>query len=269
MDVVLLMDGSSTNVVDVDAESETDREVTRFFNQDDYIRAMSPFEIPDGDLDPLDITPGGSNFDGFFQLLALDKGITDDDLITKGTLNEHVADLYRAYWVQFVNANSRVSNSHGSTIQASVSHLVTRIRVDQTSARALQVLLGVITLLILVTSWSLRHAKPLPKPPFSLGAQLSLLAGSKMVGLLALKGPRAQLLTDAQYREELDGYHIKLGWSKTLDGRRRYGIDFEGADEELQRVDTARSKASQRSLIPRPFQWLRCLRRPNPSFDQV
>jgi hypothetical protein len=269
MDVVLLVEGNSTKVLKVDASTESDREVTRFFNQDGYISAMGPFEIPSGDLDPLDITPRGSKFDPFFQLLALDKDMTHEDLINKDTLHEQVANLYRAYWVQFVNANSRVSNSHGSTIQASISHPVARVRVDQTSARALQLLLGLITLFILVTSWSLRNAKPLPKPPFSLGAQLSLLAGSKMVGLLALKGPRVQFLTDAQYRQELDGYHIKLGWSKTLDGRRRYGIDFEGADEELQRVATSRSKASQRSLLFRPLQWLRYLRRPSPSFDQV
>jgi hypothetical protein len=268
MDVIVRVQGNSTEVLHVNTMTETDREVTRFFNQDNDAHAMGPDLIPSKDLDLLDITPKGSNFGPFFQLLAVDIGVTYDELVNQDSLNEPVADLYRAYWVQFVNAYSRVP-APSLLVQSVVSYPVTRVGVDRTSARGLQVLLGVIMVLILITGWSLRHAKPLPRPPFSLGAQLSLMAGSKMVGLLALKSSRVQLLTDAQYREELDGYHIKLGWSRMLDGRRWYGIDFEGADEELQRIDTARSKASQRSLLPCLLRWLQFLRRPRPSFDQV
>lgn len=158
-------------------------------------------------------------------------------------LTSSVTALWRAYRAQYASENLRVPVSAVNTpeLDATLFRDVARVFVNRPSALAMEAILAVIFAVIAYLSLSLRNNKDLPKAPYSIAAQMSFLAGSKLVRLDRLKGAEAQRMSDAKLRAALHGYRLTLGRSVGPDGRWRFGIDFETAEEELRRENSEQS----------------------------
>lgn len=186
----------------------------------------------------------------FFEIMKFHEPDTPlDAWLDPDRLTSSVTALWRAYWVQFASENLRVPATAALNVpDATLLRDVARVVVDRSSAIAMEAILALIFAVVISLSVSLRNKKDVPKAPYSIAAQISFLAGSKLVQLNQLKGAEAQRMSNAKLRTALQGYHLTLGWSAGPDGRRRFGIDFETAEEELRRE---RSKQSLRETARR------------------
>jgi hypothetical protein len=239
MEVELTNAGGRYQVGSVDSASEQERVVTDFFQPTEGSAgsAFPPSWYPMNDF-PFTVTDavnGRDNMDPFFAiLLQHEPAMPLDAFFDTNHLTAAVSQLWRTYWVQFVSLNQRVPiDTPLPTTDALITQARTRIAVDRISAAATEAILAIIFVITAYLSIKLRRAAELPKAPYTLGAQLGFLAGSKMTRLHALRGVQAQRMNDDQMRRALTGFRLTLGWSWSPSGRRRFGIDFVTTDEEI------------------------------------
>jgi hypothetical protein len=241
MEIDLINAGDHYEVNTVNSSSEKQRIVTDFFQPTEGSAgsAFPPSWYPMNDF-PLTVTDavnGRDNMDPFFAILLQHEPATPlDAFFDTNYLTAAVSQLWRTYWVQFVSLNQRVPIDTPLPItDALITQERTRIAVERISATATEAILAMMFVTTAFVAVTLRRAAELPKAPFTLGAQLGFLAGSKLIRLHALRGVQAQRMNDDQMCRALTGFRLTLGWSWSPSGRRRFGIDFVTADEEVLR----------------------------------
>lgn len=96
-----------------------------------------------------------------------------------------------------------------------------RLTQNLVSTRILQALLGTMALCAIITYFALDTRGLLSKPPFSIAAVSSLLAGSE---LLSIVPPGSRLTSDKDLSNIFNGWTFSMGWWER-DGNYRFGID--------------------------------------------
>lgn len=204
--------------------------------QDQEQVATFPIYMPE--LEPLGasegmhiLPPSDNLFDNFFQILrAKNSDIPLAEWQNVSTLTSIVQQGWQTYWALFAGQTLRVpldDSSPGRTVNGSYSYSKPRVTMAQGPTRAIQALLAGVLVAILVVSVIIPSASVLPKPPFSIAAQMSLVAGSQMLHLRDLQGTRSQRMGTRQLDRALFGYWFALRWwDRQEEGRRRFGVDM-------------------------------------------
>jgi hypothetical protein len=248
MDVDISLTGNSYRILSVNPSSEQDRITTDFFSRSDpgiYWSKALAFEGPSQDfpwtMHSVIKSAHDMVLDSFFNVLVLKcPNQSPDALLNTTYLMTAAANLWSAYFVQFASMNLRQALPTPITASDAVlseSHM--RVSVDFTSAFAAEVLLGLIFVVTAYLALTVRKANnSIPKAPYSLAAQMSFLAGSRLVQLRRLRGAAAQRMSDPEMRGALTGFRLTFGWSWGPDNRKRFGIDILTADQELAREES-------------------------------
>jgi hypothetical protein len=258
MNVEITLVEGTPRVINVDASSELDREPTTFFKprtanvpstQTDVSTSAS-WVIPARDI-PYSVDtalhPDWHMADSVADAVMMSNpDISPEAFLNATVLIPALESLWTKYWVQYMSANSRIVVS--GSLDATVHQPTTRIAINAASARAMEVLFAVILIFTACTSFAIRHRADLPKAPHSVAAQLSFLAGGKLVRLERFRAPGAERMSDTDVRQALYNFRLTLGWTTDSYGRRRFGVDFVTAEEEIQHLEVK----SQSSLVPSP-----------------
>jgi hypothetical protein len=109
-------------------------------------------------------------------------------------------------------------------IKATATYSVMRLIQNEISTRILQALLVSMVICALVSLFTVRLSKILPKNPCSIAAQASLVAGSEMMSRLP---PEAQWMDDKEFDVLFKGEKYAMGWSVDRDGNERFGVDID------------------------------------------
>jgi hypothetical protein len=243
---VTVSNGSIISIT-ADPSTESDREALPFFDDNDVLATQKDIAQEATWLFPANDVPYGSgdriglsySFDQFIQLLANHRpDIPLEAYLDPNVLITALKPLWRAYWVQYASKNMRVSEvTEPVTVDAVVSHTVTRIAIAPVSARVIEGLLALVLVLTIVASFSVWRRADLPKAPHSIAAQLSFLAGSKLAHLERLQSRDAHRMSDEEARSALQAFRLTLGWTTDIYGRNRFGVDFETAEEAIRRTE--------------------------------
>jgi hypothetical protein len=179
-----------------------------------------------------------SAFDPLFRLIAAKNPDTPlDAYLDPIHLENAFREGWSTYWAIYFDRYKRipVSDREASDITATRTVPTTLLVVNSVPARVLEGLLAIIILLTTTASFLSPRRGVLPKAPFSIGAQMSLLADSS---LLCLPTVRQQLREGG-----LSDVRIRLGWwpfrNPVKEGK-WYGIDVVHDDEHdtVERTET-------------------------------
>ncbi|KZV87161.1 hypothetical protein EXIGLDRAFT_724048 [Exidia glandulosa HHB12029] len=98
---------------------------------------------------------------------------------------------------------------------------VSRLFIATGPARILEGLLGAMFIIVFGVCVLTPMRSVLPKPPYSIAAQMSLIANSRLVRRIGEGG-------------SLDGLFVRLSWwrDENVEGGKRYGIDIVEESEE-------------------------------------
>jgi hypothetical protein len=179
----------------------------------------------------MDTDPNHS-FDGFLQTMILSQpavplaGYTNPQQLIGGM--QHVWSAYWAFWASTTMRTPPAPG--GSRVAASLSSTRPRLVQDRATTRVMQAFLGALVACLAASARLLARGarRVLLKPPYSIGAQMSMLEGNRLLDDGAAGVMAAQDAEDdgARWPESrLGGYWFRLGWGEVSGGLRRYGVD--------------------------------------------
>jgi hypothetical protein len=172
-------------------------------------------------------------YDFFFQLVTRSlEASTLSNLLDAHTLEEHVQARWRAFWGFYLHRRLRedVPSNTWKYIDGAVFATSPRVVVDVRVARILEGLLGAVLAAVLWVSFRMRNPA-LHKAPFSLAAQMGILAGSRLLELSEIV-QAMQGKADGRSAPQVDSwYRVRLGWWRRYNNL-RYGIDVEIPGED-------------------------------------
>lgn len=168
-------------------------------------------------------------------LVSSTYGTPISELIGPSNVDKLLAAMEKLYGLGFVLLMDgvRTANISAGEVSGTITQTETRLVQSQVSTRVLQGLLGVILLLLLISFSTMNVKKVLPKNPNSIAAVASLLAGSKLIDVVALA---PQDLSDEALIKTaaLDKWTYSLGWWREgTNVNRRFGIDVGIADRAI------------------------------------
>ena len=183
-------------------------------------------------------------FTPFFQAVVYGKdGVPAVELKDNTKLIESVEHVYRQFAAQILNANLRNAtysvppnrtNVPNSLWTASVRASQTRLVQSALSTRLLQAILGVLLLCAIAVFLTMDTRSVLPKPPYTIAAVASLVAGSRLIGeheRLFPLGMEWYTNRELERSEIWQGKLFRMGWWDGKDGKRSFRIDVkEGMD---------------------------------------
>ena len=189
---------------------------------------------------------GTSTVDRFFQGVLFGKYPIPQAWLGEASRIDEVMSaiqgFYRRYMAQAISANMRVPTlaSEAQLVNGTmtVKHGDLRVKQNNTSKLALQILLGVMFVCgTLAVSFSTTR-EIMPYNPCTIAGVMALWAGSRLSGDSAGQGDaggldvpmlleRAEFMSDKELALSglLDGWSFRLGWWEMDYGSRRYGID--------------------------------------------
>lgn len=161
-------------------------------------------------------------------------GTAPDDMLGKNnqdTLIEAMNDLYARYMSLVIHLRFRQPTAGGQSdanqVPGSAYSFSSRIQVNPVSKLVMQIMLGVMILLGLLTFFLTDLRGTLPRKPSSIASRMALLAGSDLCaedkGLLL---GNAMRISDKEFARVLDGWLFSLGWwrkSETSDAKQHGG----------------------------------------------
>ena len=172
-------------------------------------------------------------FTPFFQAVVYGKdGVPAVELKDNPKLIESLEHVYRQFAAQILNTNLRDStysvppnrtNVPNGLWNASVQASQPRLIQSALSTRLLQVILGVLLLCAIVVFLTMDTRRVLPKPPYTIAAVASLLAGSRLISEHEhLFPPGVEWYTDKRLEkcEIWQGKLFRMGWWDSKDGER-------------------------------------------------
>lgn len=226
MSVDLIVNGDSFSVSNVDKNSEQDRKI------------VSEFEYPSVPLENFAVVAPSSSsdianttFDAFFQVLTESNSqLNLSAFLDPKQLQTSLEKGWNSYWALYAGQIMRINvTDPNETVNTSVTVHTARVVIDAVPTHVLEGLLAALLLIILVVSACTSSNSGLTKPPFSIGAQMSMLADSQLVELV--RGQRSAS------EDVWKGLWVKLGWWNRQDGSstKRYGVDVvrNGDDEHV------------------------------------
>jgi hypothetical protein len=207
MPVTLSFKNGDTEIINIDRTGE--KEIQRwplYYNEDPTA------------LDTMVIE--NQHFDPFFQVMT--RKYTNTSLETyldPVNLEALAREGWSAYWAIYADRWLRLDSANDNhAIPAVHSFLVSRLVMAGVPTRLLEGIVGAIFLVVLTISFLAPRRTVLSKPPFSVGAQISLLVDGGVVPLL-----QQRWTASGQF---LDGVRVKLGWWTCEDSLSKwYGID--------------------------------------------
>ena len=177
-------------------------------------------------------------FTPFFQAVVYGKdGVPAIELKNNTKLIEALEHVYRQFAAQILNVNLRNStysippnrsNVPNGTWPASIKASQARLVQSARSTRLLQAILGILLLCAIVVFFTMDARRVLPKPPYTIAAVASLLAGSRLISEHERFFPPG---IEWYTNKELERYEIwqdelfRMGWWDEKDGERRFRID--------------------------------------------
>lgn len=182
----------------------------------------------------------GGYFDQFFNLII--HGLGTKPLPLNNILGEkgfsEIVERIEYYWrmafPQYLNLVSRTKIQGGNTVVNATVDRTNQYRLQQSdiSTRILEVLLGTIGACVGISFWAMNTKEILPKNPYSIAAQASLLAGSSMLKEDVIPSG-SEWCSDKELRERgvFDGSLFSMGWRGGANGEKRwFGIDVGKSD---------------------------------------
>lgn len=168
-------------------------------------------------------------------LVSSTYGTPISELIGPYNVDRLLAAMEKLYGLGFVLLidGVRTADISAGEVSGTTTQTATRLVQSELSTRALQALLGVILLLLIISFSTMNVRKVLPKNPNSIAAVASLLAGSKLIDVIALA---PQDLSDEALIKTaaLDKWTYSLGWWREgTNVNRRFGIDVGIADRAI------------------------------------
>jgi hypothetical protein len=141
-------------------------------------------------------------------------------------LKEQIQKVYGLVATELLSSRDRNTTLAGvdPVIKATATHSVMRLLQNEVSTRILQGLLACMVICTVVSLFTVRLSKILPKNPCSIAAQASLVAGSEMMSQLP---PEAQWMEDKEFDALFKGERYAMGWGVGSDGKERFGIDVD------------------------------------------
>lgn len=197
--------------------------------------------------------------------------VTFDDISGPGNVRnliDVVNKYYKRYMVHAVNLNFRDEATNPKTLlEGNTTAYIIRLKVNPTSKITLQVILGAMVLFGTLAYALVDLRNTLPQDPCSIGATMSLLAGSEICKKDMIP-PGAEFMSRKELDNLLDGYLFSLGWwrkgqanpsvqgghidTEDLHRKYRFGIDI-GEPEKLGFIDSSswlkRRKPTKKSGI--------------------
>jgi hypothetical protein len=141
-------------------------------------------------------------------------------------LKDRIQKVYSLVAAELLSNRDRNTTLAGvdPVIKATATHSVMRLLQNEVSTRILQGLLACMVICTVVSLFTVRLSKILPKNPCSIAAQASLVAGSEMMSKLP---PEAQWMDDKEFNALFKGERYAMGWGEGEDGKERFGIDVD------------------------------------------
>ena len=185
-------------------------------------------------------TPYSKISDGFVEAMVYGiDGVLPNELLNGTRLRSRFEEVYGLLEVQRAGSQFR---KNSSIINYTLLHLVGslrdphRLRLAQStiSTRLLEVLLGLMLLAAIAAIWAIDTRRTLPKNPCSIGAVISLLAGTSQVLNESVIPTGSEHLNDHELRKQgiFSGFLFSLGWWTDDDGERNFGIGIGQAQKE-------------------------------------
>ena len=130
--------------------------------------------------------------------------------------------------------SSALGNStKGTTINGTIKHRATRLKMNNASKLILQILLGIMTLFMAVAVKTVKIRRTLPRSPYSIASIMGFLAGSKMCDpKVNIIPPGSEFLSKKELARLFEGQKFSLGWWK-LDAGQEIQADAENEEEEI------------------------------------
>jgi hypothetical protein len=169
--------------------------------------------------------------DGFFSV-SLFEGATDalNTQLTRrekyAELNARVQKMYSLVTAEILSTLHRDTKltTVDSTVKATATYSIIRLRQNEISTRILQGLLVWMMICAVVSLFTVRLSRILPKNPCSIAAQVSLVAGSQMLSGLPSK---AQWMDDKEFNTLFEDEKYAMSWSVDVDGTEQFRVDVD------------------------------------------
>ncbi|KDQ58668.1 hypothetical protein JAAARDRAFT_34503 [Jaapia argillacea MUCL 33604] len=189
-------------------------------------------------------------FDDFMLVLTLHEPQTSlETFLDTDYLTGAVKGLFSAYWALYASVNLRISaNATSQPTTAIFTQQDPRIFVDSIPARLIESFLGLAATCVALVWLGVGRQASMPKPPYSIGAQMSFLAGSRFLEIPEFNDGRLrQQMSDDEIHEVLREYRFGFGWWHD-DGKRRFGLDVGSTDDYHDKQGWNRSTLSLAKL---------------------
>ncbi|KAJ7799120.1 hypothetical protein B0H14DRAFT_3491905 [Mycena olivaceomarginata] len=152
-----------------------------------------------------------------------------DAFLDPAKLTAAVQAMFTVYWASYADHNMRIpiNSSDGYLGQSpvTIAQIIgsqTRIVQATVPTRLLQGLFSLILMCGVLTAIAVPKANHvLKKPPYSIGASMSLLVDSTLLELEELRW----VANDTGIDNLLDKYKVQLGWGNNPFGGIRFGVD--------------------------------------------
>jgi hypothetical protein len=161
----------------------------------------------------MDPTPG-TDFNLFFEVMTRKyPHVPLDAYLGSDQLERLVQEGWTMFGALFANRALRIEPEGIDKVNATLRYKTSRVAMDSVPTRLLEGILGVLLLFVAAASILSPRTGVLYKAPFSAGARMSMLAGSKIVAMLR-RAPAGQ-----KPEETLRGIHVKLETRGSRAGR--------------------------------------------------
>ncbi|KAJ7063804.1 hypothetical protein C8F01DRAFT_1229445 [Mycena amicta] len=220
--VALAYVDQDVDILSIDSEAQDTIAMPNFLGDESGFLTDNVATMPDVTFDK----NASHAFDTFMQLLVLaNTSVPLETFLNATELAAAMQPLYSTYWAIYATHNLILPASP-RMVDAVVNSPRTRITQARIPTRILQGLLGAILVLtvgLLLLAVFVHRKSPLPKPPYSIGATMAMLADSRFVEIPELGRVRNEAELDAVVAP----YDFVLGWGENSGGGRRFGVDVD------------------------------------------
>ena len=196
------------------------------------------------------------NVDYFFQIMLKRKGITTLQEVVGRENISHLIQLANGLYQEQIalsihtNFRSPVPPSNTSEFLAPLQAKLIygdKFRLQQTrlSTRLLEAVLGLMAICGILCAFSATPRKILYEDPGSIAAKLRLFAGSRLVQEIREATEKEATVTELREWKRL---YLRLGWWEAT-AKKRFGIDIEMRETEIQRQNNASSQGPEEPLL--------------------